>query len=121
MARGLGATSSIEKISTTENVVLNDVAEGTEKKIYFVQGKESWQWGAYKTTGDTFQQGENKFKISVSETASGLTVNINKVEFISRNVQIVADADLDFAAFTNQYKYVMLGKTTSSGVAVSVY
>ena len=113
---GIGATSSIEKISTTENVVLNDVAEGTEKKIYFVQGKESWQWGAYKTTGDTFQQGENKFKISVSETASGLTVNINKVEFISRNVQIVADADLDFAAFTNQYKYVMLGKTTSSGV-----
>ena len=109
---GIGATSSIEKISTTENVVLNDVAEGTEKKIYFVQGKESWQWGAYKTTGDTFQQGENKFKISVS----GLTVNINKVEFISRNVQIVADADLDFAAFTNQYKYVMLGKTTSSGV-----
>lgn len=81
-----------------------------------MQGKESWQWGAYKTTGDTFQQGENKFKISVSETASGLTVNINKVEFISRNVQIVADADLDFAAFTNQYKYVMLGKTTSSGV-----
>ena len=113
---GIGATSSIEKISTTENVVLNDVAEGTEKKIYFVQGKESWQWGAYKTTGDTFQQGENKFKISVSETASGLTVNINKVEFISRNVQIVADADLDFAAFTNQYKYVMLGKITSSGV-----
>ena len=113
---GIGATSSIEKISTTENVVLNDVAEGTEKKIYFVQGKESWQWGAYKTTGDTFQQGENKFKISVSETASGLTVNINKVEFISRNVQIVADAGLDFAAFTNQYKYVMLGKTTSSGV-----
>ena len=113
---GIGATSSIEKISTTENVVLNDVAEGTEKKIYFVQGKESWQWGAYKTTGDTFQQGENKFKISVSETASGLTVNINKVEFISRNVQIVADADLDFAAITNQYKYVMLGKTTSSGV-----
>ena len=113
---GIGATSSIEKISTTENVVLNDVAEGTGKKIYFVQGKESWQWGAYKTTGDTFQQGENKFKISVSETASGLTVNINKVEFISRNVQIVADADLDFAAFTNQYKYVMLGKTTSSGV-----
>ena len=110
---GIGATSSIEKISTTENVVLNDVAEGTEKKIYFVQGKESWQWGAYKTTGDTFQQGENKFKISVSETASGLTVNI---KFISRNVQIVADADLDFAAFTNQYKYVMLGKTTSSGV-----
>ena len=100
---GIGATSSIEKISTTENVVLNDVAEGTEKKIYFVQGKESWQWGAYKTTGDTFQQGENKFKISVSETASGLTVNINKVEFISRNVQIVADADLS-SVFENVLK-----------------
>ena len=75
---GIGATSSIEKISTTENVVLNDVAEGTEKKIYFVQGKESWQWGAYKTTGDTFQQGENKFKISVSETLDRLGFDADK-------------------------------------------
>ena len=82
--QGIGATSSIEKISTTENVVLNDVAEGTEKKNLFCARKRAGSGGAYKTTGDTFQQGENKFKISVSETASGLTVNINKVEFISR-------------------------------------
>ena len=86
------------------------------RKFILCKEKRAGSGEPIKTTGDTFQQGENKFKISVSETASGLTVNINKVEFISRNVQIVADADLDFAAFTNQYKYVMLGKTTSSGV-----
>ena len=110
------ATSSIEEISTTETIVLNNVAEGTERKIYFLQGKENWQWGDYKTDGDTFQQGENKFKISVSETAGNLTVNINKVEIISHTVQITADADFDFAAFTNEYKYVALGQATSLGV-----
>ena len=110
------ATSSIEEISTTETIVLNNVAEGTERKIYFLQGKENWQWGNYKTDGDTFQQGENKFKISVSETAGNLTVNINKVEIISHTVQITADADFDFAAFTNEYKYVALGQATSLGV-----
>ena len=110
------ATSSIEEISTTETIVLNNVAEGIERKIYFLQGKENWQWGDYKTDGDTFQQGENKFKISVSETAGNLTVNINKVEIISHTVQITADADFDFAAFTNEYKYVALGQATSLGV-----
>ena len=108
------AESTIESVNLTGNTVLNDVTENSERKIYFVNGAENL--GNHKAEGDIFEQNGNLFRISVNENGESLIVNIKKL--VPYNIQIEADEKFNWNEFVNnnEYKYVMLGRKTSSGI-----
>ena len=108
------AESTIESVNVTGNTVLNDVTDNTEKKIYFVKGKEEWNLGSHKCEGDIIEQGEDQFRISISENSENLIVNIKKL--VPYNIEIEADKKFSLSDFVKKYKYAMLGKKTSSGI-----
>ena len=108
------AESTIESVNATGNTVLNDVTDNTEKKIYFVKGKEEWNLGSHKCEGDIIEQGEDQFRISISENSENLIVNIKKL--VPYNIEIEADKKFSLSDFVKKYEYAMLGKKTSSGI-----
>lgn len=118
----LEAISDVEAIdSITGQVVLN-VEEGideTDSNLYFVKNVDKNAWNDRVSDGNQIKQNDNKFAISVTKDANdskSYIINIEKVEIIQRSVQFNVDKEFDLNVFTNEFKYVVLGKTTSTGI-----
>lgn len=118
---GFDAASTIEKIVDPSAVVLSNVSadnEESKNELYFVKGDQSYQWGDRLSNDSDILQGENKFRISTTldeNNANNWIVNITKVQYVERTVQIDATAKFNLKQFLQDYKYAVLGRTTLSG------